>query len=289
MIQGFVEALGAKKEESGDTTKDNYSMTVRLKQETDPNVTNLVDKVGSGIVLLYKAIKNIKLDLPKVFRVTGKVNVGSVESMPPVQVQNLNDLGRYFQELGNNITKLTQSIVAVAAQTPPQPKIELPEITISPKAMKPLLSALGELRDSVSTKGGHDDGDLLGAVRRLNEAISTLANRPSMTAQPVTHVSLNSMAGSFLATTMNLTTTAQAVPSSSLSNRRSMIIYNNSVRTVYLGDSSVTTSGATQGLPVPATSYSPPLDAGTNMTLYGIAAATSSITVLEMSDESSGR
>lgn len=88
------------------------------------------------------------------------------------------------------------------------------------------------------------------------------------------------LAGLVLSTQTTVGTSATAIPSSPLTSRKSLILYNTGTQTVYLGGSTVT---AAAGLPVGTGDYSPSIDLGTTI-LYGIAGtAGGTINVLEVS------
>lgn len=74
--------------------------------------------------------------------------------------------------------------------------------------------------------------------------------------------------------------TATAIPTTALTNRINLLIYNGSANTIYIGSSTVTTAGATQGIPMP-TGATMAFTIGQGVTLYGIAAIASNINVLE--------
>lgn len=104
---------------------------------------------------------------------------------------------------------------------------------------------------------------------------------------PVTHISINSLNGSVKTSAVSVTTSATQLPATSLAGRRSIMVYNNDASTtLFLGGADVTT---TNGMPVPANSYSPILDAGDELDVYGISTGTINIRVLEIGDEDSGR
>lgn len=111
---------------------------------------------------------------------------------------------------------------------------------------------------------------------------------PQMIPQPVTNMSINALSGYIETTATTVSTTLTTLPSYGvLDNRRSIIIYNNSSQTVYIGGSDVT---VVNGLPVPKNTYSPPLDAGVKTILYGVVSAdTSDVRCLEISDIAIGR
>jgi hypothetical protein len=313
-------------------------------------------KIGDALVKIWKRIPE-QIKLPEVFNIRGDV---SISRIPPVRIDNLNQLELYFQDLGekfdefkrayttgrkldegkklsfevNNLkelekyfTMLSQQFssltTAISKMPPPNialPKIELPKQekqTLDPKVLdllttlqrqieqmqipplslpkitfpKPepidfseVVMAIEDLKKSSSDT---NIGDLTGVLRRIEAGIASLVNRPQMTPQPVTNVWLNPNQG-FLKTTDNTVgITATTLPGyGQLIDRRSILIYNNSSKTIYIGGSDVTVAN---GLPVPAASYAPPIDAGYNLPVYGVASTNgNSVRVIEISKDQSG-
>ena len=112
---------------------------------------------------------------------------------------------------------------------------------------------------------------------------------PQKIAQPVSHISINSLSGTVHQTTTTVTTTLTTLPGYGvLDNRRSLIFYNNdSDNTIFIGGSTVTTS---TGFPVEAKSYSPSFDSGPLQRWYGVTSTgTAEVRTLEIPDEASGR
>lgn len=104
---------------------------------------------------------------------------------------------------------------------------------------------------------------------------------------PVTHISLNALAGEVRSRSVTVGTSLTPLPGEVLDNRRSIIVYNNSTVTVEVGGSTFTFG---EGLPIPVGSYSPPIDAGEKMIVYGrVASGTADVRVLEVSDIMIGR
>ena len=110
---------------------------------------------------------------------------------------------------------------------------------------------------------------------------------PQKIPQPVTNININPLRGEVLTTAVSVGTTATALPETPLENRRSFMVFNNDEsKTIYLGGSGVTTDS---GLPVLAQSYSPTIDAGPKMIVYGITASgTVDVRVIEASNENIG-
>lgn len=87
-------------------------------------------------------------------------------------------------------------------------------------------------------------------------------------------------------TAVSVTTSATALDSADDSgdaqSGESVLVYNDGAATVYLGGPTVTTSGATKGVPVTAGSYGPGIDLNAGDRLYAIAGSTVSVIVLEI-------
>lgn len=107
----------------------------------------------------------------------------------------------------------------------------------------------------------------------------------SYSGSTITSVSLNGLRGVPVSTAVDVQNSPTLLPAVALPLRRSLIIYNNSANTVYIGGVDVTIA---DGLPIPASSFSPPIDAGQVMKVYGIAATTSEVRVLEVSSDLEG-
>lgn len=229
-----------------------------IKHEEDPSLKDSLGKNENLLNLIYKIIPRT-ITLPKIFNIRGQVEV---TKSPAIEVKNLKDLERYFNDLSSQISNLVRAISNVSPQKIDFPKFES-NIDISPvtEAIQNLEGALKKTSDK----------DSLAVLRKIENSITDLANRPQMTPQPVTNVTLNPLNGYMKTTANTVGTTVVSLPQyGQLFNRRALVIYNNSASTIYIGGSDVTTSN---GLPVPAGSYSPPIDAGYDLIVYGIAAS----------------
>ena len=111
---------------------------------------------------------------------------------------------------------------------------------------------------------------------------------PQKYPMPVTHISMNALGGFLKSRNITVTTSLTPLPDEVLDQRRSLVLFNNSsATTVFIGGSDVT---ATNGVPVPAQTYSPAIDAGEAMIVYGIVSTGSAdVRVLELSDINVGR
>jgi len=320
----------------------------------DQKTSSFLEKIGKALVLINQSIPK-KIELPKVFPVTGMIEVTKTV---PTKIDNLSELAVYFSSLEKRIGNLATAISATPStskveviKTPslkisnlddlsshflgvkeeisslretllslPTPQIEVPvaqpvapqdtssnnlamvrvfsELLTEMKKLgkknvikengvdlSPLTQELSSLRDSLSAP--RDDVLSTHLLRQISEGISNLAGRPTMIPQPVTNVWLNPNQG-FLKTTDNTVgATLTKLPSyGQLLDRRSVLIYNNSANTIYIGGSDVTVA---TGLPVPASSYAPPIDAGYNLPIYGIASqGGNDVRVIEISKDQSG-
>ena len=103
---------------------------------------------------------------------------------------------------------------------------------------------------------------------------------------PVTNININGLQGFLETTSVTVGTSIVKLPDyGQLFNRRAVIIYNNSANTIYIGGSEVTVDN---GLPIPASSYSPPIDAGYQLIIYGVASqAGNNVRVMEISKDKS--
>ena len=224
-------------------------------KKMDVGIAEVVKKLS----ILSDILSNLQKD--KISKIDGTVNI---RSMPELNLAPL-------------VRALQQNRVDLPKQSKEASKIDL----------SPITSALNELNDNVialTDLSGNED--VIGLLRQVSEGISSLYSKPSFVPPAVTNVNINALQGVVKTTAMTISTSAVAIPTSAVENRRSIQIYNNSSNTLYIGGSDVTTSN---GIPVSASSFSQALDMGQNMTLYGVATGSSNIRVLEISSEASGR
>lgn len=251
---------------------DNLSLNIR--EESDPEVKNLLKKLESAITLINNAIPR-SISLPKIFQIRGSVKVEN-----DLKITNFKDLEKYFGNIETQLRMLTHAISSV-----PQQKIDFPKLEI-PKAEKIDFTSVTEAIQSLEgVLNKSTDSDSLPVLRDIKKSIQSLVERPQMTPTPVTNVTLNPLNGFVKTTSATVGTSATSLPGyGQLFNRRAVVIYNNSANTIYIGGSDVTTSN---GMPVPANSYSPILDAGYSLLVYGIAAQSNNVRVLEISKDKS--
>jgi len=103
---------------------------------------------------------------------------------------------------------------------------------------------------------------------------------------PVTNININSLRGVPLSTVVTVGTTAVPLPATALSQRRSLLVFNNSGSPIFIGGADVTVAN---GMPVMDQGYSPPIDAGQYMKVYAIAETNGNeVRVLEISNDAEG-
>jgi len=129
---------------------------------------------------------------------------------------------------------------------------------------------------------------LLGSVTDVGQVhnagtIAALPDLPGGTIDSIAaDVGVKALTGAFLSTATSISTSAAPLPATALSNRKSVVIYNNGATTMFLGGSAVATS---DGLPVPPGEFSQSFDCDDTMILYGrVDSGTEEARVLELSD-----
>lgn len=259
----------------------NKPLKVNFQEVADPRELSYMEKLLAGLVNIYQAIKGIKIDWPRVFPVMGEVDINRIKQMPPVQISNLADLRKSIDELHYASINAQKALSGL--------KINMPESFRVENEVK--IKEWGELIDRVeeTNKGLNLILNKEGKGKHIGPMEVSITNfPPTMVPTPVSHISLNSLSGFAHTTSATVTSSLTPLPTYGvLDNRRSLIIYNNSSNTIYLGGSTVTTSS---GMPVPPSSYSPIFDAGIHLIIYGIAeSGNNNVRVLELSDEASGR
>ena len=90
---------------------------------------------------------------------------------------------------------------------------------------------------------------------------------PRLTPQPVTNININGLRGPIKSSAKEVGGSVALLPDEPLENRRTIVLYNNSSGTLWIGGSMVTSA---TGLPVFGNSYSNPFDLSDRVSLYGI-------------------
>jgi hypothetical protein len=248
------------------------------RKDGEKELLSLTNKIGQAIAKVYQKIP-ANIVLPKIFQVQGDVTA-TVVSTPDLKITNLSDLQPYFSALEKRLGQMATAISMIATTPPPMQKdIKFPEFDT-----KPLIEAINNIPK------GKDSGssDLIDKLVDIEEGIAALYNKPQMTPNPVTHVSLNALNGTLKTSNIQLGSTVTAMPAVALVNRRALQMYNNGSNTIYFGGSNVSSSN---GIPVSSGAFSDILAFGQNISVYAISGAgqNNDIRVLEVSDEASGR
>ncbi len=264
MVDGVKEALKIGLESKG--AEDTLKMV--FEKNEDAEVKDLLRKIGQALPIIHKAIPR-SFTLPKIFNIKGSVKVEN-----PISVNNLSGVEKRLENVETSIRMLATAISSI-----PQQKIEFPKLDI-PKQEKIDFSPIVEAVQKLETPSKEDS---IPVLRDIKKTMQALVDKPTFTPQPVTSVSIRPLQGSIKTTSATVGSTLTKLPTyGQLFSRRSVMVYNNSANTIYIGGSDVTSSN---GMPVPANSYSPILDCGYNMILYGIAATGSNdVRVIEIAD-----
>lgn len=214
----------------------------------------------SNLDAIITELSSIRKQLPK------SVDTVTVKNLPKIDLKPIVDA---IVSLRSDLQGVKKEKTVKDTSTP-----------VQPINLDPVIELLGDLRLQMQRMV---EKDII-----IPDAVDIRNFPPQMVPTPVTHISLNALQGYIKTTSVTVGTSLATVPGYGvLSNRRSIIIYNNSNATIYVGGSDVTT---TNGMPVPPNSYSPILDAGVNVIMYAIASSSNNnIRVLEISDEASGR
>lgn len=261
--------------------------------------------------------KDIKpIDLSAVVKSLGelKQSLGNLDKSVNNQTRKIEPTD--FTEVLASLSLLVDQMAAlqklIREQKPPTVITNEREITFptqfSLSEAKDLARLLGEIKTELVKLGQKetkdivfpevDNTELLQNLSQLHEAISGISVEipsqlhiasmpPIPVPNPVTNININGLRGPVKSTEINAETTPTKLPGAALTNRRSIIIYNNGSQTVYLGGDDVS---VTNGFPVAAGSYSPSIDLSDRVELYGIVTtSTANIRVLEASMDQIGQ
>lgn len=256
-----------------------------VNEESITNLKKLTAELNSKLRILAdissKIPTEVKMNFPKEFPVKGKVDIGNIDKLPAVTITNLGDVSRQLSPLLSNLQTATIRAIE-STKVEPRNSIEISnEVKVS--QWGELIEAMEELKKGFNLLINKEVGD----VKFPTDIVLPVEIQNWMIPQPVTHVSINGLTGFVKSTAVTVGTSITPLPPEVLMDRRSLVAYNNdSTVTLFLGGSDVTTAN---GIPVPAGTYSPPFDASPAMVVYGIAASSINVRVLEVSDEDSGK
>jgi len=249
----------------------------KLSQKISVKTTDLVT-VNKEIENLLRKIeaKELKVNIPELSKIVGNVAVTNF----PTEFD--------FSVIYDALVDVQRAIKQIKLVVPPQREIKFPEIKF-PEPTSPMIEGkqIVELLKVLTVEIKSLPSKMPITQMPTGMKVHVENFPPQKYPMPVTHMSINSLNGFAKSRAVTVTSTLTPLPAEVLSYRRALTIYNNSSQTVYIGGSDVTVSN---GLPIPAGTYSPAIDAGSRMIIYGIvSSATSDIRILEVSDENSGR
>lgn len=146
------------------------------------------------------------------------------------------------------------------------------------------LAALSKAEDAAHSSG--DQGIQALAVRKDAQGSNVGSDGDYSSLQTWSEGSLKVVDianGSILQQQVGVTSTAAAVPTSALANRKSLMMQNTSSSKMWIGSSTVTTSGATAGIELPANSFIE-LEVGPAVAVYAIktGGGSANLNVLEL-------
>lgn len=146
------------------------------------------------------------------------------------------------------------------------------------------LTALSKAEDAAHVSG--DQGVQALAVRKDAQGSNVSADGDYASLQVWSEGSMKVVDianGAMLQQQVSVTSTAAAVPASALANRKSLMLQNTSAAKIWIGSATVTTSGATAGIELPANSFME-LEVGPAVAVYAIKSGAGSLNlnVLEM-------
>jgi hypothetical protein len=249
----------------------------KVKQQINLKTTDLVS-LNREIERLLKEIsgKELKVIMPQIQKIFGKVEITNQKEYP-----SLSKIETLLNDVRNTIASLNLTV-------PPFPEIKQPIVNIPPIPKSFSVNEMKELIKEVKTlqKEIKAIPDSMPEVM-MPDSIAINNFPPQKVPNPVTNININPLRGEVMTRTVTVGSTRVPLPGEVLSNRRAVIIFNNdNADTVYIGGANVT---ASDGLPVLPQTYSPALDAGPRMILYGLTSSgTADVRVMEISNENIG-
>lgn len=189
-----------------------------------------------------------------------------------------------FEEVIRSLDSIEKRLANIKFEIPKLEKqeIKIPEFPreIDVRSIPKVIDAIKELKEEM-TKLPKSFPSM-----EFPRSIAVSNFPPQKYPLPVTNININPLRGFAKSRTITVTTTATPLPDEVLGYRRSIIVFNNSSSTVFLGGSDVT---ASNGLPILTQTYSPALDAGPKLVIYGIVSSgTADVRTFEVSNENVG-
>lgn len=257
---------------------------IKFQEIADPQTFKWFSGLYTRLGELITSVKGIRVDLPKIYNIQGSVKV---DSLPPLNINNFPDLSSAFKAIAIGINNMQEAIIkAVSSQ-----KLQIPDSTsisgdVSMKGTQEILDGLEGLAQGLNVLVKVTQ-EVRGASADKPLQVEIIKDLPRPMVNPVTNVSINGLGGFFQSTQVTVTPALTVLPPSALSNRRSIIIYNNGSQTVEIGGSTFTFGN---GLPIAAGTYSPALDISAKLIIYGrVTSGSADVRVGEASDIATGR
>ena len=229
-----------------------------------------IQKIVDELIGLRDEVRKNKPTTTPVQEIKGRVEIKNAQVVPYERM--LMSLKSIETRLGN-----------LKLEVPAQKEIKWPEFpkSLAVPEMSKVIDAIEELKSEIS-KLPKNYPEI-----EFPNKISVDNFPPQKYPMPVTHISINALAGTVKSSSVTVTTALTPLPSEVLAHRRGLTIYNNSSSTIEVGGS---TFAFGDGMPVPAGTYSPALDAGQDMIIYArVASGSANVRVLEVSDINVGR
>lgn len=247
-------------------------------------VADLSAKVAVLTTLEAKLPRNIALNFPKTFPVTGNVDVGNITSLPPVKITNLSEVTTRLGQLIDSFQAAT--IKAIASAKPEIPDSVSIKDPIEITNWQELIDGIEELKKGFNLLINKENASG-GVFNKDGIQQMELVNFRQMIPTPVTNININPLRGLVATTAVTVTTTPTKLPGNAQANRRALVAYNNSAATtIYIGGSDVTSAN---GMVVPAGTASPSFDIGPNVLVYAVTSSgTADVRVMEVSSAGEG-
>ena len=217
--------------------------------------------------------KNMIVNVPSSTYVRGEV---AVKNFP--QQYNFERLYAALQDVRNSISSLKLNVNV--------PQTRIPDIKIPSFPDKLTINGIDKLSEGIKVLQDY----IKELPKKMPEMVFPDSVKvsnfpPTKYPMPVTNININPLRGEVYQSTTTVSTSLMKLPSyGELTNRRSIIFYNNdSAKTLYIGGSTVT---VTNGTPVPPKSYSPSFDSGSRQLWYGVSGSgTIDVRCLEIAND----
>lgn len=241
---------------------ENLAKILQKQQEFAEN-SSKKSNISSILQEIKQYIQQFKVVIPKQFKV-------EVTNQP---IFSTEDIVKQLKQVEKSIANI---------KIPEQKQITLPQIpkTLSiqegKKIVEVMQNVLKEIQKIQKTTPPIE----------FPESIRVSNFPPQKVPIPPTNININPLRGYAKASQVTVTTSRIGLPTEILTYRRGVLVYNNGSNTVYIGGANVE---ASDGLPIPPGQYSPTIDAGERMLIYGITlSGQTDVRVLEVSNESIG-